>query len=49
MLARLADGETMVVGGFSHSGYFGRSPGVTSRRTEVLVLLTPKILHATAD
>jgi type II secretory pathway component HofQ len=49
MLARLADGETMVVGGFSHSGYSGRSPGVTSRRTEVLVLLTPKILHATPD
>jgi MSHA biogenesis protein MshL len=49
MLARLADGETMVVGGFSHGGYFGRSSGVASRRTEVLVLLTPKILHATAD
>ena len=49
MLARLADGETMVVGGFSHSGYFGRSSGAMSRRTEVLVLLTPKILHATAD
>jgi type II secretory pathway component GspD/PulD (secretin) len=49
MLARLADGETMVVGGFSHSSSFGRSPGGTSRRTEVLVLLTPKILHATVD
>jgi type II secretory pathway component GspD/PulD (secretin) len=49
MLARLADGETMVVGGFSQSGYFGRSSGATSRRTEVLVLLTPRILRATAD
>jgi hypothetical protein len=49
MLARLADGETMVVGGFGHRGYLGRSSGDASRRTEVLVLLTPKILHATAD
>jgi MSHA biogenesis protein MshL len=49
MLARLADGETMVVGGFSRSGYLGRSSGATSRRTEVLVLLTPRILRATAD
>jgi MSHA biogenesis protein MshL len=49
MLARLADGETMVVGGFNPSGYSGRSSGTTSRRTEVVVLLTPTILHATAD
>jgi type II secretory pathway component GspD/PulD (secretin) len=49
MLARLADGETMVVGGFSRGSYFGRTPGTTSRRTEVLVFLTPKILHATVD
>jgi MSHA biogenesis protein MshL len=51
MLARLADGETMVVAGFSRvpPGDFGRSPAVTTRPIEVVVLLTPKILHAAAD
>jgi MSHA biogenesis protein MshL len=62
MLARLADGETMVVAGFSRvlnlrdsrssavrSSYFGRSSAVINKRTEVVVLLTPKILNAVAD
>ena len=62
MLARLVDGETMVVAGFSRvldrrdrstgqapGSYFGRSPAVTNRRTEVVVLLTPKILHEAPD
>jgi MSHA biogenesis protein MshL len=49
MLARLANGETMVVAGFSRSSALGRPSAATNRRTEIVVLLTPTILHATAD
>jgi type II secretory pathway component GspD/PulD (secretin) len=56
-LARLADGETLIVGGFLRDrevrtrttglagGWFGRSTTVTKKRVELLVLLTPRILN----
>ena len=57
MLARVADGETLVIAGFVRDretrerrnvgitgGWFGRATVVTRRRTELLVLLTPRII-----
>jgi type II secretory pathway component GspD/PulD (secretin) len=59
MLARLTDGETIVVSGFgrlleerdagTRNSFFHRSSDVTRKRSEVLVLLTPRILHSTAN
>jgi MSHA biogenesis protein MshL len=62
MLARLTDGETIVVSGFgrmldvreagsreARNSYFRRPSDVTRKRSEVLILLTPKILHSTSD
>ena len=62
MLARLTDGETIVVSGFgrmldvrdagtgaARNSFFRRSTDVTRKRSEVLILLTPRILHSTAD
>jgi type II secretory pathway component GspD/PulD (secretin) len=54
-LARVADGETLVISGFTHSrdvrepvaqrsGWFGRRTAVTQKRVEILILLTPKVL-----
>jgi MSHA biogenesis protein MshL len=55
-LARLASGETLILGGFSREreirqkstglkgGWFGRSTTVTRKRVELLILLTPTIL-----
>jgi type II secretory pathway component GspD/PulD (secretin) len=55
-LARVADGETLVISGFTRSrevrepnlgrrgGWFGRGTVVTQKRVELLILLTPKIL-----
>jgi len=59
-LARVADGETLVVGGFARErevreqqtsrtgGWFGRSTVVTKRRVEVVMLLTPTIVRGPA-
>ncbi len=59
-LARVADGETLVVGGFARErevreqqtsrtgGWFGRSTVVTKRRIEVVMLLTPTIVRGPA-
>ncbi len=57
MIARVSDGETIVVAGFgrdreSHEktssttsgGWFGRSTVVTKKTTELVVLLTPRIV-----
>jgi type II secretory pathway component HofQ len=62
MLARLADGETIVLSGFgplfeeretkageARNSFFRRSPDVPRKRSEVLILLTPRILRGTAD
>ena len=60
MLARLADGETIVVSGFGRlleerdtgpraGQLIRRSTDVTRKRSEVLILLTPRILRSTAD
>jgi MSHA biogenesis protein MshL len=52
-LARVADGETLVVSGFTHQrdvrertggGWFGRGTTVVERRVELLILLTPRVL-----
>jgi MSHA biogenesis protein MshL len=55
-LARVADGETIVIAGFKRDrevrerrvgvtgGWFGRSTVVTRKRIELLILLTPRIL-----
>jgi type II secretory pathway component HofQ len=55
-LARVADGETLVISGFTRSrevrertvgargGWFGRRTVVTLKRVELLILLTPRIL-----
>ena len=53
-LARVADGETLVISGFTRSrevrersntvGLFGRRTVVTQKRVELMILLTPKIL-----
>ena len=57
-LARVADGETVVFAGFPHSsesphaaraGWLGRKTGKPNRRTELLILLTPRILNSSAD
>jgi type II secretory pathway component GspD/PulD (secretin) len=56
MIARVADGETIVVAGFGRDhetrehktsrtgGWFGRSTVVTKKHIELVVLLTPRIL-----
>jgi MSHA biogenesis protein MshL len=62
MLARLGDGETLVVAGLGQvpemgdartgegrRSYFGRVKAVTKKRTEVLILLTPRILVSPTD
>jgi type II secretory pathway component GspD/PulD (secretin) len=58
MLARLADGETIVVSGFSQlqerdtgtgATRNRRSTDVTRKRSEVLILLTPRILRSSSD
>jgi MSHA biogenesis protein MshL len=59
MLARLSDGETIVVSGFgrlleerdagTRSGFFRRATDVMRKRSEVLILLTPRILRSTSD
>ena len=59
MLAYLADGETIVVSGFGRllqeretgtgAARNRRSTDVTRKRSEVLILLTPRTLRATAD
>lgn len=62
MLARVADGETIVMAGFTgerevrerknagiKGGWFGRATVVTKKRTELVVLLTPKILTGPAS
>jgi len=57
MLARLADGETIVISGFGRlllerdtgAARNRRSTDVTRKRSEVLILLTPRILRATAN
>ena len=52
-LARVADGETIVIAGFRRerdvrerrvAGWFGRSTVVTRKRVELVILLTPRIL-----
>jgi MSHA biogenesis protein MshL len=55
-LARVADGETIVIAGFRRDrevrerrvglagGWFGRSTVVTRKRVELVILLTPRIL-----
>jgi type II secretory pathway component GspD/PulD (secretin) len=56
-LARVADGETLVLGGFTRQretrerqnagtrgGWFGRTTVVTSKRIELVIMLTPRIL-----
>jgi MSHA biogenesis protein MshL len=55
-LARVADGETIVIAGFRRErevrerrvgltgGWFGRSTVVTRKRVELVILLTPRIL-----
>lgn len=55
-LARVADGETLVIAGFRRErevrerrvgltgGWFGRSTVVTRKRVELVILLTPRIL-----
>lgn len=55
-LARVADGETIVIAGLTREresrerrvgltgGWFGRSTVVTKKRVELLILLTPRIL-----
>lgn len=55
-LARVADGETLVIAGFKRvrevrerrvglaGGWFGRSTVVTRKRVELMILLTPRIL-----
>lgn len=55
-LARVADGETIVIAGFKRvrevrerrvglaGGWFGRSTVVTRKRVELMILLTPRIL-----
>jgi MSHA biogenesis protein MshL len=52
-LARVGDGETIVLAGFTRvresrqggsGGWFGRSPVVTKKRVELLILLTPRIV-----
>jgi len=58
-LARVADGETLVLTGFPTSGDVltpaigkdrrARPPASTIKRTELLILLTPRILNSTAD
>jgi type II secretory pathway component HofQ len=58
MIARVADGETIVVAGFARDhesrektssttsgGWFGRSTAVTKKYTELVVLLTPRIVR----
>jgi MSHA biogenesis protein MshL len=62
MLARLTDGETIVVSGFgrllderdartgaARSSFFRRSTEVTRKRSEVLILLTPRVVHSTTN
>jgi MSHA biogenesis protein MshL len=62
MLARLTDGETIVVSGFGRmleagetaagrrsNGNVRRPTEAARMRSEVLILLTPRILHSTAD
>jgi MSHA biogenesis protein MshL len=57
MLARLADGETIVVSGFGRllqerdtgPARNRRSTDVTRKRSEVLILLTPKTLRSSAE
>jgi len=51
MLARVADGETLVVSGFTRDreirlsgGWFGRGAIMTHKKVELVILLTPKIL-----
>lgn len=53
MIARVADGETLVVWGFTgdrdirerrNVGWFRRKTAVTRKRVEILLLLTPKII-----
>jgi type II secretory pathway component GspD/PulD (secretin) len=60
-LARVADGETIVFAGFPHSsetrkepnaargGWLGRKTSLPNKRTELLILLTPRILNSSAD
>jgi type II secretory pathway component GspD/PulD (secretin) len=60
-LARVADGETVVFAGFPHSskareepsaargGWLGRKTTTPKKRTELLILLTPRILNSSAD
>jgi type II secretory pathway component GspD/PulD (secretin) len=60
-LARVADGETVVFAGFPHSsdvreepsaargGWLGRKTSPPKKRTELLILLTPRILNSSAD
>ena len=58
-LARVADGETIVLTGFPTSGDVAppatakdgraRSVAATKRRTQLVMLLTPHILDSTAD
>jgi type II secretory pathway component GspD/PulD (secretin) len=57
-LARVADGETVVVSGFTRNvevreqttgrrgGWFGRSSVVTRKRVALVILLTPRVLNA---
>jgi type II secretory pathway component GspD/PulD (secretin) len=59
MLARLTDGETIVVSGFARllqerdmgtgAARNRRATDVASKRSDVLILLTPRILRSTAD
>jgi type II secretory pathway component GspD/PulD (secretin) len=49
-LARVADGETLVLSGFTReraiaakNGWFGRNTTATHARVAVLILLTPRI------
>jgi type II secretory pathway component GspD/PulD (secretin) len=60
-LARVADGETVVFAGFPHSsevreepsaargGWLGRKAPPLKKRTELLILLTTRILNSSAD
>jgi type II secretory pathway component GspD/PulD (secretin) len=62
MLARVADGETLVVSGIGRDreirerkaagisgGWFGRTTVVTRHRVELVILLTPRLLHGGAE
>ena len=59
-LARVLDGETIALAGFVTDRYIAGSapdprsksrqvPVMTKKRTELLILLTPKVLNSAAD